>query len=47
MRNLSLVDKIKMFNSLVFSKIVYLAFLTLFPINIIEELKSIQKKFMV
>ena len=43
MRNLSLVDKITVFKSLAFSKIVYLAFLTLLPNNVIEELKHIQK----
>ena len=46
MRNLSLSGKITIFKSLAISKIVYLAFLTLLPNNIIEELKEIQKKFL-
>ena len=46
MRNLSLAGKITVFKSLAISKIVYLAFLTLLPNNIIEELKEIQKKFL-
>ena len=45
MRNLSLVGKITVFKSLVFSKIVYLAFPTLL-LNNIEELKHIQKEFL-
>ena len=46
MRNLSLIGKITVFKSLAFSKIVYLAFLTFLPNNIMEELKHIQKKLL-
>ena len=46
MRNLSLVGKITVFKSLAFSKIVYLAFLTLLLNNIIKELKHIQRKLL-
>ena len=42
MRNLSLVGKITVFKSLAFSKIVFLAFLTLLLNNIIKELKHVQ-----
>ena len=48
MRNLSLVGKIAVLNSLDFSKFVYLAFLALLPNDITAELKHIKKKvFMV
>ena len=44
MRHLSLEGKITIFKSLAFSKIVYLALLTIVPKNIIKELNQIQKK---
>ena len=45
-RHLSLEGKITIFKSLVLSKIVYLALLTIVPKSIIEELNEIQKKFL-
>ena len=45
-RNLSLVGKTAVFESLDFSKCVYLAFLTLLPNDTTAELKHIQKKFL-
>ena len=45
MRHLSLEGKIITFKSLVISKIVHLALLTIVPKNI-EELNEIQKKFL-
>ena len=42
-RHLSLEGKITIFKSLVLSKIVYLALLTIVPKIIIEELNEIQK----
>ena len=44
-RHLSLEGKITIFKSLVLSKIVYLALLTIAPKSIIEELNEIQKQF--
>ena len=43
MRQLSLEGKITIFNSLVISKIVYLASLTLIPNSVFEELIELQK----
>ena len=45
MRHLSLEGKI-IFKSLAISKIVYLAFLTLIPSSVLEELKQVQKTFL-
>ena len=45
-RHLSLEGKIITFKSLVISKIVHLALLTIVPKNIIEELSEIQKKLL-
>ena len=46
MKNLSLVGKITVFKYFVFSKNVYLLFLTLLPNNIIKEVKYILKNFL-
>ena len=43
MRHLSPEGKITIFQSLVISKILYLALLTLIPNSVLEELKQIQK----
>ena len=44
-RILSLEGKIIIFKTLAISKIVYLAFLTVIPNSLIEELQKIQKTF--
>ena len=44
-RMLSLEGRKIIFKALAISKIVYLAFLTVFPNSLIEELQKIQKKF--
>ena len=45
MRNLSIEDKIVVFETLPISKLVYLALLTAIPNHITEEVVKIQKSF--